>query len=127
MISWSIVSSRDDGISSDPLRPRTSPHQKVASLGQRDELLVSRGAHVEADRQHLLQGGNNERGLDGVELAAPFLVFPLLVLSSGLKEISQAAELRRLGELVFSALLLGILTDGSTPFPTGCASFFRHG
>lgn len=61
-----------------------SSYQQVARLGQRDELLVSWGAHVQADGQHLLQSRHNQRSLDGVELATPFLVSPLLVLSSRL-------------------------------------------
>lgn len=64
-------------------RARTS-YQQVAHLGQRDELLVSWGAHVQTDRQHLLQSRHNQRSLNGVELATPFLVSPLLVLSSRL-------------------------------------------
>ena len=62
---------------------RTS-YQQVAHLGQRDELLVSWGAHVQTDRQHLLQSRHNQRSLNGVELTTPFLVSPLLVLSSRL-------------------------------------------
>lgn len=61
-----------------------SSYQQVARLGQSDELLVSWGAHVQADGQHLLQRRHNQRSLNGVELAAPFLVSPLLVLSSRL-------------------------------------------
>lgn len=59
-------------------------YQQVAYLSQRYELLVSWGAHVQTDRQHLLQSRHNQRRLNGVELATPFLVPPLLVLSSGL-------------------------------------------
>lgn len=59
-------------------------YQQVAHLGQRDELLVSWSAHVQTDRQHLLQSRHNQRSLNGVELATPFLVSPLLVLSSRL-------------------------------------------
>lgn len=61
------------------------PHHEVAGLGKRNKLLVTRGTHVETNWQHLLQGSHNERGLDGIELTAPLLVFPLLVLSSRLK------------------------------------------
>lgn len=60
-------------------------HHEVAGLGKRDELLVTRGTHVETNWQHLLQRSHNERGLDRVELTAPLLVFSLLVLSSRLK------------------------------------------
>lgn len=63
-----------------------SSYQQVASLGERDELLVSGGTHVEADRQHLLQSCDNQRGLDGVELPTPFLVSPLLILPPRLTE-----------------------------------------
>ena len=59
----------------------SSSYQAVAYLGDRDELLVSGGAHVEADGQHLLQGGHDQGGLDGVVLATAALVFPLLVSS----------------------------------------------
>lgn len=61
-------------------------HQQVAGLGQRDELLVPRRAHVEADRQHLLQRRHDQRRLDGVELTPPFLVPPLLILASRLEQ-----------------------------------------
>lgn len=61
-------------------------YQQVASLGQRDELLVPRGAHVEADRQHLLQRRHDQRRLDGVELPSPLLVPPLLILASRLEQ-----------------------------------------
>lgn len=61
-----------------------SSYQQVARLGQRDELLVPWGAHVQTDRQHLLQSRHDQRSLNGVELTAPFLVSPLLVLSSRL-------------------------------------------
>lgn len=60
-------------------------YQQVASLGQRDELLVPRRAHVEADRQHLLQRRHDQRRLDGVKLPPPFLVPPLLILASRLE------------------------------------------
>lgn len=56
-----------------------SAYQTIAYLGQGDELLVSWGAHVESDGQHLLQGSYDQRGLDGVVLASTGLVFPLLV------------------------------------------------
>ena len=56
-----------------------SAYQTVTYLGEGDEFLVSWGAHVEADGQHLLQGGYNQRGLDGVVFATTALVFPLLV------------------------------------------------
>lgn len=56
-----------------------SAYQTVAYLGKGDELLVSWGAHVEADGQHLLQGSYDQRGLDGIVLASTALVFPLLV------------------------------------------------
>lgn len=65
-------------------RNASASHQQVAHLGQGDELLVSWGAHVQADGQHLLQSRHDQRGLNGVELATPFLVPPLLVLASGL-------------------------------------------
>lgn len=65
-------------------RNASASHQQVAHLGQGDELLVSWGAHVQADRQHLLQSRHDQRGLNGVELATPLLVPPLLVLASGL-------------------------------------------
>lgn len=58
-----------------------SAYQTVAYLGDGDELLVSGGAHVEADGQHLLQGGHDQGGLDGVVLATTPLVFPFLVSS----------------------------------------------
>lgn len=61
-------------------------YQQVASLGQGDELLVPRRAHVEADWQHLLQRRHDQRGLDGVELTAPLLVPPLLILASRLEQ-----------------------------------------
>lgn len=57
----------------------STAHQIIAYLGKGDELLVSWGAHVEADGQHLLQGRYDQRGRDGVILASAALVFPLLV------------------------------------------------
>lgn len=56
-------------------------HQTVADLSDGDELLVSWSAHIEADGQQLLQGGDDQRGLDGVVLASAPLVFALLVPS----------------------------------------------
>lgn len=86
-------------------------HQQVAGLGQRDELLVPRRAHVEADGQHFLQCRHDQRRLDGVKLTPSFLVPPLLVLAAGLehKEVPFShratggvyAELVRLDSLRF--------------------------
>lgn len=41
-------------------------YQIVTDLGEGNELLVSRGAHVQADGQHLLVSRYNEGSLDGV-------------------------------------------------------------
>lgn len=38
-------------------------YQGIAGLGQRDEVLVSGCAHVQADGQHLFQCGHDERCL----------------------------------------------------------------
>lgn len=56
-----------------------SAYQTVAYLGEGDELLVSWGAHVEADGQQLLQGSYDQGRRDGVVLASAPFVFPLLV------------------------------------------------
>lgn len=56
-----------------------SDYQTVAYLGQGDELLVSRRAHVEANGQQLLQGGDDQGRGDGVVLAPAPFVLPLLV------------------------------------------------
>ena len=65
--------------------PRPPTHQGVAALGQADELLVGGRAHVEAHGQHLLQGGDDQRGLDRVAVAAALLLRPLLLRATALR------------------------------------------
>lgn len=67
-----------------PADPPPATHQRVAALGQGDELLVGGRAHVEADGQHLLQGGHDERGVDGVAVAPALLLRPLLLRAAPL-------------------------------------------
>lgn len=52
-------------------------YQRVADLGQIDELLVCRRAHVEADREQFLQSRYDQRGLNGITVPAALLLGPL--------------------------------------------------
>lgn len=52
-------------------------YQRVADLGQIYELLVCRGAHVEADGEQFLQSRYDQRGLHGITVAAALLLGPL--------------------------------------------------
>ncbi len=59
-------------------------YQRVADLGHVYELLVCRGAHVEADGKQFLQARYNQRGLNGITVPAPLLFSPLNIWASTL-------------------------------------------
>lgn len=67
-------------------RKGLSRHQGIAGLGQCDELLVSGGTHVQADGQHLLERGHNQRRLHGVPVTPALLLGAFLVRATRLWE-----------------------------------------
>lgn len=67
-------------------------YQGVAELGEVDELVIGRRAHVESDGEHLLQSSHDQRGLHGVTVPAPLLLGTFYVRAASLGQRLQKTQ-----------------------------------
>ena len=61
------------------LRVSAGGHLSEAVLGEGNQLLVTRGTDVKADRKQAFERGHDQAGLHGVAIPLPLHLLPLLV------------------------------------------------